>query len=286
MKKNTIITQELIERLVQEELMKEGLFDKIGKKFQNWLKEPSRTRLQRSELPGNSDTQPAAEEPAAEEPAAEKPAAPDVASDSQIMADLKNSTSQISLPHAQILKMHLKDIGRVLQSELNFLSREEKQVIIPKVADYVKKLDKMANPVVAEACNPGDNFDGDTGERCLKQSLQAKHGRKLKLKKLAQTLPKNLQSAIVRKLGGAAKFSKDLKAVLGKMSGDKDAAKLAAALDKPKMAEAQFRAAAQSAQIVANNIVMIVLDAISDAGIKENRDPSLRGKKLIVKVKK
>ena len=276
MKKTNIITQELIESLVQEELMKEGLFDK--------LKAATLKRLKRSKLPAAEPSSEPAAEPSSE-PAAE-PVTPEVASDSQIMADLKSSTSQISLPHAQILKMHLKDIGKVLQSELNFLSREEKQMIIPKVTDYVKKLDKMANPVVAEACNPGDNFDGDTGERCLKQSLQAKQGKKLKLKKLAQTLPKNLQSAIVRKMGGAGQFSKDLKAILGKMSGDKDAAKLAAALDKPKMAEAQFRAAAQNAQIVANNIAMIVLDVISDAGIKENLDPSLRGKKLIIKVKK
>lgn len=268
MKKTTIITQELIERFVQEELMKEGLFDK--------LKTATLKRLKRSKLP--------AAEPSSE-PVSE-PVTPEVASDSQIMADLKSSTSQISLPHAQILKMHLKDIGKVLQSELNFLSREEKQMIIPKVTDYVKKLDKMANPVVAEGTVPDTSPPLRQQQADLKARLQAKHGKKLKLKKLAQTLPVNLQSTIVRKIGGAVQFSKDLKAVLGKMSGDKDAAKLAAALDKPKMAEAQFRAATQNAQIVANNIAMIVLDIISDAGIKENRNPSFRGKKLIIKVKK
>ena len=174
--------------------------------------------------------------------------------------EVKSSTAQISLPHAIVLQGLMKNIAGTLQKELGFMSREERQDVFPKVMNYIKNLDKLANPVIAE----------QEGQSDLKARLMAKHGKKLQSKNLPKVLPGKIFQAIQNAIGSEEDFVYALLDVLTDPTGgitDVDADKFAKSLEKPKMAKAQHRAALENAQIIANNIASIVSSNMKkDAG--------------------
>jgi len=198
----------------------------------------------------------APEETAPEETAPEETAPEETAPEGDGLSDeVKSSTAQISLPHAIVLQGLMKNIAGTLQKELGFMSREERQDVFPKVMNYIKNLDKLANPVIAEG---------------LKGDLRAKHGKKLQSKNLPKVLPGKIFQTLQSAIGSEEDFVYALLDVLTDPTGgitDVDADKFAKSLEKPKMAKAQHRAALENAQIIANNIASIVSSNMKkDAG--------------------